>query len=139
MEPKPILLQDALKQYSHDQEKIIEPDKTIQRFKERLATSGLRILDDIVRIDNGRLGIPIYFSICGPDAYAAIGNYKQMGKGATPAQSQASAVMELGERFSLFSFYRNSQNFHFATRKAIEAPVIDFKWIARSVEDDSDE
>ena len=139
MEPKPILLQDALKQYSHDQEKIIEPDKTIQRFKERLATSGLRILDDIVRIDNGRLGIPIYFSICGPDAYAAIGNYKQMGKGATPAQSQASAVMELGERFSLFSFYRNSQNFHFATRKAIEAPVIDFKWIARSVEDDSDD
>ena len=55
MEPKPILLQDALKQYSHDQEKIIAPDKTIQRFKERLAKSGLKILNDIVRIVNGRL------------------------------------------------------------------------------------
>ena len=37
MDPKPIVLQDALKQYSHDQDKIIAPDTTIQYFKDRLA------------------------------------------------------------------------------------------------------
>ncbi len=139
MKPDPILLQDAFKGYCHDQDKIISPDATVARFKQRLAERRLNILEDVVRIDKGRLGIPVYFSICGPDARAAIGNYKQMGKGATPEQSQASAVMELGERFSLFSFYRNPANFMYAPLNAISEPAMSFEAIARSVEDRSDD
>ncbi len=139
MRPVPLKLEDAFKQFRHDQDKIITPEETVDRFRERLARSGLDILDDIVRIDNGRLNIPVYFSVCGSEARATIGNYKQMGKGATPAQSMASAVMELGERFSLFSFYRNPENFVTATAAEITEPKMEFAQIAQSVEDDSKE
>lgn len=139
MRPNPLILKDAPKTFRHDQDKIISPVETIRRFKQRLASTGLKILDDIVRIDNGRLGIPVYFSLCGPQARAAIGNYKQMGKGATPEQSQASAVMELGERFSLFSFYGNAENFTLAPLSHLRQPAMDFSWIAQSVNDTSEE
>jgi ribosomal protein S12 methylthiotransferase accessory factor len=137
--PKPLQLNDAFKHYCHDQDKIITPEQTVERFKQRLTENKLDILDDIVRIDKGRLDIPVYFSVCGPEARAAIGNYKQMGKGATPAQSQASAVMELGERFSLFSFLRNPENFTLAPKKSLRTPSMDFDQIARSVEDNSED
>jgi ribosomal protein S12 methylthiotransferase accessory factor len=139
MDPRPLKLQDAPKQYRHDQDKIMTPEQTVERFRRRLAQNNLNILEDIVRIDKGRLDIPVYFSICGPDARKATGNYKQMGKGATPAQSQASAVMELGERFSLFSFVRNPQNFKVASKQSLEEPCMGFDQIARSVNDDSDD
>jgi ribosomal protein S12 methylthiotransferase accessory factor len=137
--PSPLVLRDALKNYRHDQEKIIAPDETINRFKDRVTKSGLSILKEVVRVDKGRLDIPVYFSVCGTDAVNAIGNYKQMGKGATPLQSQASAVMELAERFSLFSFRRNSSNFLTAPAKALKEPMMDFHWIARSVDDTSED
>jgi ribosomal protein S12 methylthiotransferase accessory factor len=139
MQPRTIVLQDAYKQYQHDQDKIISPEETVARFKQRVAESGLDLLDDIVRIDNGRLDIPVYFSICGPVARDAIGNYKQMGKGATPAQAQASAVMELAERFSLFSFRRNAGNFIQAPFNALKGPALGLDAIARSVADTSDD
>jgi ribosomal protein S12 methylthiotransferase accessory factor len=139
MRLKPLKLNDALKQYRHDQDKIITPEQTVERFKQRLIENNLDLLDDVVRIDNGRLNIPVYFSVCGAQARAAIGNNKQMGKGATPAQAQASAVMELGERFSLFSFYRNDDNFVTATEKEITEPKMDFSQIAKSVADDSED
>jgi ribosomal protein S12 methylthiotransferase accessory factor len=139
MNPPPLKLQDALKQYRHDQDKIMTPEQTVERFRQRLAQNKLNILEDIVRIDKGRLGIPVYFSICGPDARKATGNYKQMGKGATPAQSQASAVMELGERFSLFSFVRNPRNFTLAPKKALDEPCMGFDQVAKSVNDNSDD
>lgn len=137
MEPSPLILNDATKHYCHDQDKIMAPEQTVQNFKARLAENRLDIMDDIVRIDNGRLGIPVYFSICGPQARETIGNYKQMGKGATPAQAQASAVMELGERFSLFSFVKNRRNFIVGTQKALGEPTMDFSQIARSVTEDT--
>jgi ribosomal protein S12 methylthiotransferase accessory factor len=137
MRPKPLILKDAPKTFSHDQDKIISPAETVKRFNDRLARTGLQILDDIVRIDKGRLEIPVYFSLCGPQARAAIGNYKQMGKGATPEQAQASAVMELGERFSLFSFHGNEENFIFAPRSDLKEPALGFDRIAQSVDDTS--
>jgi ribosomal protein S12 methylthiotransferase accessory factor len=137
--PEPIILHDAFKKYLHDQDKVITPEETVARFRQRLAESGLNILEDIVRIDNGRLGIPVYFSVCGPDARNVIGNFKQMGKGASPEQSQASAAMELGERFSLFSFYRNNDNFITAPFSTLHQPAMSFDAIARSVDDTSDD
>jgi ribosomal protein S12 methylthiotransferase accessory factor len=139
MDPKPLQLQDAFKQYRHDQDKVITPEQTVERLRRRLAQIDLDILEDIVRIDKGRLDIPVYFSICGSDARNATGNYKQMGKGATPAQSQASAVMELAERFSLFSYIHNPQNFTVAPKRSLDAPCMGFDQIARSVDDNSDD
>lgn len=139
MHPEKLELKDALKQYRHDQDKIISPEKTVARFKKRLVDNNLDILDEIVRVDNGRLGIPVYFSVYGQEARSLVGKHKQMGKGATPEQAQASAVMELGERFSLFSFYRTPDNFITAPQNSIKSPCMPFEQIARSVNDDIDD
>lgn len=139
MTPKPLQLQEAIKQYCHDQDKVLTPDETVKRFKRRLAENHLDILEDIVRIDNGRLGIPVYFSICGALARETIGNYKQMGKGATPDQAQASAVMELGERFSLFSFVKAADNFTLGPQSSLDGPSMEFSQIVKSVTDHSED
>ena len=139
MPPKMLQLKDAFKQYHHDQDKIISPEKTVARFRKRLSENHIDILDKIVRVDNGRLNIPVYFSVYSEKARSVVGKYKQMGKGATLEQAQASAVMELAERFSLFSFYRNPDNFRVAPRKSITAPCMEFEQIARSVADNSED
>ena len=134
-------LNDAHKAYTFDQDKIVSPEDTVRRFKERLKEVNLDILKRTIRIDNGRLDIPIYFSICGQDAYDIIGTKKQMGKGGTPSQSEASAVMELAERFSFFSFVKNPDNFfteRFGNIKDKQT-VIPFDMIAKSVHDASDD
>ena len=137
--PFTIELKDAYKGYTLDQDKIISPEDTVQRFKARLKTVNLDILKRTVRIDNGRLDIPIYFSLCGKDARQTIGTKKQMGKGGTPSQSEASAVMELAERFSFFSFVKNPQNFFVEKFCNIQDRVLPFEMIAKSVHDQSDD
>ena len=103
-----IQLNDADKTYTYDQDKIISPEETVARFREKTKKLDLDILSRTRRIDNGRLDIPIYFSFCGKDALQTIGTKKQMGKGGTPHQSEASAVMELAERFSFFTFCKDA-------------------------------
>ena len=134
-----IILNDAFKRFTLDQDKIFSPEETVKRFKEKLKKIDLDILEDTVRIDNGRLGIPVYFSSCGKDAMNTIGTKKQMGKGATPQQSEASAVMELAERYSFFSFCKNPENFFIEKYRNIKDRAISFEMIARSVNDDSDD
>jgi ribosomal protein S12 methylthiotransferase accessory factor len=134
-----VVLKDAFKRYTHDQDKILTPEETVRRFKEKLKEVNLDILEQTIRIDNGRLDIPIYFSVCGKDAESVIGTKKQMGKGGTPAQSEASAVMELAERFSFFSFCKNPENFFVEEYRNLKDPTLPFKSIAQSVHDDSDE
>ena len=136
-----VKLNDAYKTYTFDQDKILSPQDTVRRFKEKLEKVKLDILKRTVRIDNGRLDIPVYFSMCGKDAYDIIGTKKQMGKGGTPVQSEASAVMELAERFSFFSFIKNPDNFFtekFCNIKDKET-VIPFDMVAKSVHDESDD
>ena len=137
--PFTIKLKDAYKGYTLDQDKIMAPEDTVQRFKARLKTVHLDILKRTVRIDNGRLDIPIYFSLCGKDARQIIGTQKQMGKGATPSQSEASAVMELAERFSFFSFVKNPHNFFIEKYCNLSDQVLPFEMIAKSVDDQSDD
>lgn len=132
-----IVLRDAFKGTTRDQDKAIPPEETVHRFRERLERIDLDILEDTVRIDNGRLDIPVYFSLCGRDAEAVVGEKKQMGKGGTPAQAEASAVMELVERFSLFSFDANPEPFLLDTYHNLEARALPFEAIARSVHDES--
>jgi ribosomal protein S12 methylthiotransferase accessory factor len=132
-----ITLKDANKQFTLDQDKILSPEETVKRFKAKLKNIDLDILKNTIRIDNGRLGIPIYFSTCGKDATAVIGTKKQMGKGATPGQAEASAVMELAERFSFFSFATNPDNFFIEKYTNVKEDAIDFAMIAESVHDES--
>ena len=140
MEIKKIRLSDCQKQYTYDQDKACTPQETIDRFMKRLEEVNLDILKQVKRIDTGRLDIPVYFSLCGKDAMATIGNKKQMGKGSTPVQSRASACMELGERFSFFSFIQNDDNFivgDYAQLKEQGYPVMDIKYLLESVHDDT--
>ena len=134
-----ITLNDAFKRFTLDQDKIIAPEKTVQHFKDKLKNIELDILQQTVRIDSGRLDIPVYFSSCGSDAIRIIGTKKQMGKGATPQQAEASAVMELAERFSFFSFCKDPQNFFIETYKNIPDKKIPFAMIAQSVHDTSED
>jgi ribosomal protein S12 methylthiotransferase accessory factor len=134
-----IILNDAFKRFTLDQDKILPPEETVRRFKEKLKKVNLDILEETIRIDNGRLDIPIYFSSCGRDALAVIGTKKQMGKGATPLQAEASAVMELAERFSFFSFCKNPDNFFVDTYRNLQHRAIPFEMIAQSVHDDSED
>ena len=139
MDSYKIVLQDAYKGYTLDQDKIVTPEETVHRFREKLKAVNLDILEKTVRIDNGRLDIPIYFSLCGRDAEEVIGTKKQMGKGGTPRQSEASAVMELAERFSFFNFCKNPKNFFVEEYGKIKDRALPFEAIAKSVHDDSDE
>jgi len=132
-----ITLNDAYKQFTLDQDKILPPEETVKRFKAKLKKIDLDILKSTIRIDNGRLNIPIYFSTCGKDATAVIGTKKQMGKGGTPRQAEASAVMELAERFSFFSFAANPDNFFIDKYTNVKEDAITFEMIAKSVHDDS--
>jgi ribosomal protein S12 methylthiotransferase accessory factor len=132
-----ILLENAYKDYTLDQDKTLSPAETVRRFRERLKHVDLDILEKTERIDNGRLDIPVYFSVCGKDAAATIGTKKQMGKGGTPQQAEASAVMELAERFSFFSFSKTPGNFIIGAYKDVRDRAVPFDVIAKSVHDDS--
>jgi len=137
--PVKVLLKDAIKGFTQDQDKVIAPEETVRRFREKLEKLDLDILDSVVRIDNGRLDIPIFFSYCGKDASALTGTKKQMGKGATPQQAEASAVMELAERFSFFNFAKNQANFITAKYRHLKDKALSFGLIARSVHDESED
>ena len=134
-----IILKDAFKRFTLDQDKIFPPEETVIRFKEKLKRVDLDILEYTVRIDKGRLDIPVYFSSCGKDAIEIIGTKKQMGKGATPHQAEASAVMELAERFSFFSFCKNPENFFVEKYCNLKENAIPFEMIAQSVHDNSED
>jgi len=134
-----IILKDAFKGYTLDQDKIITPEETVRRFRAKLKELDLDILERTLRIDNGRLGIPVYFSLCGKDALDVIGTKKQMGKGSTPQQSEASAVMELAERFSFFSFCKNPENFFIETYRNLKDKALALDLIALSVHDQTED
>lgn len=134
-----IQLEDVYKGYTTDQDKWIRPEETVARFRERLKAVDLDILQDTVRIDNGRLGIPVYFSLCGRDAERVTGTTKQMGKGGTPAQAEASSVMELAERFSFFTFIADPGNFVVDTYRNLEDRALPFEAVAKSVHEDTED
>ncbi len=130
-------MRDAMKRATDDQDKILQPEKTVAMVKQRMNAMELEILEQTMRIDNGRLDIPVFFSTCGHDARAVIGTKKQMGKGATTGQAEASAVMELAERFSFFSFYTHRDHTRLGTYEQFAGEAISFDQIAKSVHDES--
>lgn len=129
-------LSNAFKLTGSRHDKTISPEDTIKMFKEKSKSAKLDILKQTQRIDNNRLGIPVYFSICTHDAEALTKTKKQMGKGVTPILAEASAVMELAERFSIYSFMQNKTNFITAHYDKVKEQAIPFDSIVRSVQDD---
>ena len=81
----------------------------IGRVRARLEAAQADILAETRRVDVDRLGIPVYLSVCGADARRVMPTRKQMGKGSSPAQAQASALMEL-ENIRILKEMRNSVN-----------------------------
>ncbi len=138
MKNNPLVFSDCFKTFTRDQDKAITPDETIRRFYQQIEKFDIEILSEVKRIDNGRLDIPVYFSVCTDEARALTGTKKQMGKGATEVQSKASACMELAERFSFFAFKADESNFiigDYAQMRAKGYPVLSSRYLLKSVED----
>jgi ribosomal protein S12 methylthiotransferase accessory factor len=138
MKQKTVNFRDCLKGFTVDQDKAVTPEQTLKKFYDQIGVFDKEILKEVKRIDNGRLGIPVYFSICGVDAAAMTGTKKQMGKGASPIQAEASACMELAERYSLFSFKNDTNSFITGDYAAMERagyPVMPIKYLLASVHD----
>jgi ribosomal protein S12 methylthiotransferase accessory factor len=134
--PEPLKLTDALKGYTYDQDKLLTPEDTIRRVRDRLGRLDLALLQETMRIDSGRLNIPVYLSILGVDARRVVPTHKQMGKGATPVQAEASALMELVERFSFFSFMEEGP-LDFGCPRDLAGRALPFAFLARSLFDTS--
>jgi len=129
-----IQLKDAFKRYTYDQDKVRTPEETVTHVRERFASVDLDILHQTIRIDTGRLGIPVYISLCGTDAVPLTGTKKQMGKGGTVIQAEASALMELVERFSFFSFIKNTP-FPTATYAELDGNTLPVEMLWQSIYD----
>lgn len=104
-------LEDCAKGYTRDQDKAMPPEQTVERVKAVLKEKCEGVLAETDRVDTGRLGIPVFVSVCGPKAASIMPTRKQMGKGASPQQAEASALMELVERFSFFHFWEKADKF----------------------------
>jgi ribosomal protein S12 methylthiotransferase accessory factor len=132
----PLKLTDAFKGYTYDQDKLLTPEETIRRVRNVLTRLDLEILQDTKRIDSGRLDIPVYLSMLGADAQRVVPTKKQMGKGATPVQAEASALMELVERFSFFSYLEEGPLLYGRARD-LAGQALPFSYLARSLFDAS--
>ncbi len=135
---RPLKLTDAFKGYTYDQDKLLSPEETIRRVRDRLSKLDLDLLAETMRIDSGRLDIPVYISLLGADARRVVPTAKQMGKGATPVQSEASALMELVERFSFFSYLEAGPMIYRRARD-LETRSLDFSFLSRSLFDASED
>ena len=103
-----IELRDVMKGHTYGEDKARPPEETVAEVRRRLAGLNVDILQKTMRIDTRRLDIPVYISICGQESIRTIGTRKQMGKGSTTVQAEASALMELVERFSFFSYVKQT-------------------------------
>jgi ribosomal protein S12 methylthiotransferase accessory factor len=138
-----IELKPCVKTFTTDQDKACTPEETVQRVKARLKETCRGVLAQTDRVDTGRLGIPVFVSQCGPEAREVMPTRKQMGKGASPEQAEASALMELVERFSYFSFWADDSNFEELTWSEAQArwpgQTMSIDRIIHSVGEDLDE
>jgi ribosomal protein S12 methylthiotransferase accessory factor len=134
-----LLLGPCPKGHTRELDKACAPEQTVSRVRSAFALFGEDILAQSRRIDTGRLGIPVYMSICGQMARDVMPSRKQMGKGASAIQAEASALMELAERYSFFSFWANAQHFITATWSQAEqfwpGKVMPIAQITKSVDE----
>lgn len=137
-----INLHPTPKLYATEQDKARPPAETVAWVRERFASMGAELLRQTRRIDTGRLDIPVFLSMCGTQATLLTGTAKQMGKGASPMQAEASALMELAERVSFFHFIKQADLPLLTAARAAEAAgerVMDFGQAALSLHHPADD
>lgn len=99
------MLKSCFKRYTYGQEKACSPIETIEKAFKRLTQIDTPILKEILRIDDlDRIGIPVYMCKVNEEISKSLRIGESFGKGVTSEQAKASALMELVERFSNFSF-----------------------------------
>jgi hypothetical protein len=47
-----VVMEDAFKRFTFDQDKVLTPEETVQRFKDKLKEVDLDVLEKTMRIDN---------------------------------------------------------------------------------------
>lgn len=87
----------------------VTPEETLAKVIPLLEKAGMEPVEDITGMDN--IGIPVFSVFRKETAKGTFGNYN--GKGPTPEQAKASAVMEAMERYS--SEQRESDEVAFGT------------------------
>ena len=107
-----LVFEDCLKTFTTDQDKAIRPEDTLKRFYAKVKTLDCVILNEVKRIDNGRLDIPVYFSICGDDARALTGTKKQMGKGRLARPGRGLGLYGTGRAVFLLLVQEQPCQFH---------------------------
>ncbi len=121
-------------------DKALQPHETIALVEGRLKGLGARIYKGLKRIDKGRLGLPVYLSLYDVDGIKTTGNFKQMGKGASDVLAQASALVELVERYSLFSFLKSvDKQGIFTSFDELKEKAIPWEVFLNSLEDEEEE
>lgn len=140
--PYTVKLENCLKAPGALLGKAFKAEDTLKNVREKLARHKYGILKETRRIDTGRLGIPVFMSICSNDIRNLVPVRKQMGKGASAAQAEASAIMELVERHAFFSFWKNEGNFcrlgWKEAKKRFGADLLPEKEMLESVNDNLD-
>ncbi|MCS7140323.1 MAG: YcaO-related McrA-glycine thioamidation protein [Candidatus Nezhaarchaeota archaeon] len=89
-------LSSCPKKYLIGTHRALEPEKTLESIKPKLATIGVTRVSDITGLD--RVGIPVYSCVRPRASEGAISVYS--GKGVTSTLAEISAIMEAIERFS---------------------------------------
>lgn len=125
-------LKDSFKGSDTAFDKARPADETLKWVRSRFSRLGMPIIQNTERVDKGRLGIPVYVSRYSPSISHLTGTPMQMGKGATPAQAEASAVMEMVERFSLFNFVKERKH-RFCRRMDFETGAVSLEDMLRAL------
>lgn len=99
-----VRLEKRLKTHTRGIDKAVPPAEAVENVKRILHGINRELVAETIRIDAGRLDIPVYICRSGRDCN--IPTPKTMGKGPTPEQSEASALYELVERYSHANFPR---------------------------------
>ena len=102
MKEEKITFQDCFKHLPGTRIKPSLLKKPSPGFSRRLNSLTVKILSEVKRIDNGRLDIPVYFSVCTDEARVLTGTKKQMGKGASPYSRKPLHVWNLLNDFRFF-------------------------------------
>jgi len=101
------------------------PEETIEKALGKLTQSDTPISPEIVCMDKmDRIGIPTYICKISKEAAKVLKFEETYGKGITPEQAKASALMELVERYSGFMYLKNTEHFIIAPYKEIKEKAI---------------
>jgi len=119
------LLNSCLKAYTYGQDKACVPEETIEKALASLTQSKATIFSEIVCLDKmDRIGIPAYTCKINQEVAKVLKFEETYGKGITPEQAKASALMELVERYSGFMYLKNTNHFIIAPYKEIKEKAI---------------